>query len=56
MRIVFFDKKRCTYEAVENAHHMHIDYIDKKKCFAVYTEDGLKLFPCRDFDLHKIDC
>ena len=60
MRVVFFDKKRETYEVVENVTHMHVDpYLDAKrnKVFVLYTEKGVvKFLPCRDFDLHKVDC
>ena len=55
MRIVFFDKKKETYEVVENATHMHMDYIKNKKCHVIYTEDGVKYFFCSDYSLHKID-
>lgn len=59
MRIVFFDKKNETYEAVDKVYHMHIDYNfegKRKKIFVLYTEEGIKFFPCCEYDLHKIDC
>lgn len=60
MRVVFFDKKKETYEVVENATHMHVDiYLEGKrnKVFVVYTESAeVKFFPSKHYDLHKIDC
>ena len=59
MRVVFFDKKKETYEVVENVTHMHVDdllYGKRRKVFALYTEDGIKTFPCCEYNLHKVDC
>lgn len=59
MRIVFFDKKKETYKAIDNVSHMHIDYnfeCRRKKVFVLYTEKGVSFIPCCEFDLYKIDC
>lgn len=59
MRVVFFDKKKVIYEAVDDVSHMHIDcYLEgkRKKVFVLYTEEGIKFFPCCEYDLHKVDC
>ena len=59
MRVVFFDKKKETYEVVDKVSHMHIDpyWVKKrKKVFVLYTEEGVKFFPCCEYDLHKVDC
>lgn len=56
MRVVFLDKKRYTYEAIESVTHFHIDHLNNRKCFVLYTEDGIKTMPCSGYDLHKVDC
>ena len=57
MRVVFFVKKKYTYESVENVTHMHFDNFGKGNCYVVYTaEEGIKFFYTRDYAFHKIDC
>lgn len=59
MRVVFFDKKKETYEAIDNVSHMHADYNlegNRKKVFVLYTDEGIKIFPCCEYNFHKIDC
>ena len=57
MRVVFLDKARFTYEVVDKVTHLHIDdgLTDRKHYFVLYTEDGIKMYPCRHYSLHKID-
>ena len=56
MRIVFIDKKKETYEIVENVIHMHIDYISGKKRYVMYMEDDIKFLLYSNYNLCKIDC
>jgi hypothetical protein len=56
IRVVFFDKKKETYEVVNNVTHMHTDFLNRKNVFVLYTEEGIKLFPRSQYTLHKIDC
>lgn len=56
MRVVFFDKKAETYEAIENVVHMHVDLNLRPQAYALYTDDGLKLYPLSYYRLHKVDC
>lgn len=56
MRIVFFDKIKETYEAIDNVTHMHIDYINNRKCWVLYTDLEIKFFRYSDYTFHRIDC
>lgn len=56
MRVVFFDKKAETYEAIENVAHMHVDLSLRPQAYALYTDDGIKLLPLSKYRLHKVDC
>lgn len=58
MRVVFFDKKKETYEAIDNVSHMHLDpYFEakRKKIYVLYTDKGIKFFPCCEYDFYKVD-